>query len=201
MGESSADTPVTPTSEVLKRLATQARDGEISVQDIADNAGPRVHAAVLAIVALPEALPLPVVGMSAILSIPLIIVSGHMAIFGAGAGLPDGLRKRRLPSSLVRLLAERAAAFLGQVERISKPRLTAVADRSRLMAVMCLILALVVALPIPFGNLPPALCVLLMAIGMTQNDGLLAAAGFGGGLAILIAGVFAADFLVRIFQG
>ncbi|MFU0506403.1 exopolysaccharide biosynthesis protein [Pseudaminobacter sp. NGMCC 1.201702] len=191
---------VLPTSEVLRRLAERAEAGEVSVADIADIAGRRTHAAILALVALPEALPLPVVGMSTALSIPLIIVSAHMAAFGAGGGIPKSLERRKLPASLVRVVAGRASSFLKRVERISKPRLRIVADRSRILAAMCLLLAAVIALPIPFGNLPPAICVLLMAVGMVQKDGALAAAGFAGGFVILGGSVFAADYLIGFFQ-
>lgn len=65
---------------------------------------------------------------------------------------------------------------------------------------MCLLLALVIALPIPFGNLPPALCVLLIALGMIQKDGVLAAIGFGAGLVILGGGLLAADYVIGIWQ-
>lgn len=64
---------------------------------------------------------------------------------------------------------------------------------------MCLLLALVIALPIPFGNMPPAFCVLLIAMGMVQKDGALAAIGFAGGLVILGAGAFATNYLITLW--
>lgn len=188
-----------PTSQVLRHLAERAEAGDVTVADVAEIAGTRTHAAILTLVALPEALPLPVVGMSAVLSIPLIFVAGHMTLFGAGGGLPGWLQRRRLPSSLVRMVANRAASFLARVERLSKPRLGAVSNRSRILATMCLLLALVIALPIPFGNMPPAFCVLLIAMGMVQKDGALAAIGFAGGLVILGAGAFATNYLITLW--
>ncbi|SCZ14212.1 exopolysaccharide biosynthesis protein [Microvirga guangxiensis] len=191
---------ILPTSEVLRLLAKRAEHGEVAVADIAAIAGRRAHPAILALVALPEALPLPVAGMSTALSIPLIAVSAHMAIFGAGQGLPGFLSRRRLPASLVRLVADRAASFLARVEKLSRPRLTWITARSRVLAAMCLLLALVIALPIPFGNMPPALCVLLIAVGMIQKDGALVAAGASGGIFILTGGLFAVEYLWRIWR-
>lgn len=69
---------------------------------------------------------------------------------------------------------------------------------SRILAAMCLLLALVIALPIPFGNMPPAFCVLLIAMDMVQKDGALAAIGFAGGLIILGVGVFATNYLITL---
>ncbi|MGK9171047.1 exopolysaccharide biosynthesis protein [Inquilinus limosus] len=192
---------ILPTSEVLRHLARRAERGEVAVADIAEIAGQRAHPAILALVALPEALPLPVAGMSTVLSIPLIAVSAHMAAFGAGRGLPGYLARRRLPASLVRLVAERASSLVERLERLSRPRLTWIAARNRILAALCLLLALVIALPIPFGNLPPALCILLIAVGMIQKDGALVAAGVSGGLFILVGGMFAVDCLWRAWSG
>lgn len=73
---------------------------------------------------------------------------------------------------------------------MSRPRLLPLADQDRLLALMCLLLAVVIAMPIPFGNLPPAICVLLIALGMIQRDGLFVAAGFSGGLLLLGLGAY-----------
>lgn len=172
-------------SALLAELAARARNGSVCISDIINLAGPRAHAMVLAVVSLPEALPLPVAGMSTFLAIPLILVAGHMAIFGATRGFPASVTRRPLPGRIVTAVAAGGASFLKQLERVSRPRLLVLAHQNRLLALMCLLLALVIALPIPFGNLPPALCVLLIALGMVQRDGLLVAVGIGGALLIL----------------
>src|SRR5699024_5461165 len=100
-------------------------------------------------------------------------------------GFPASVTRRPLPGRIVAAVAVGGASFLKQLERVSRPRLLVLAHQNRLLALMCLLLALVIALPIPFGNLPPALCVLLIALGMVQRDGLLVAVGIGGALLIL----------------
>lgn len=124
------------------------------------------------------------------LAIPLILVSAHMAAFGAGQGVPEIVAKRPIPQKLVAAVASRGANILKRVERMSRPRLLPLADQDRLLALMCLLLAVVIAMPIPFGNLPPAICVLLIALGMIQRDGLFVAAGFSGGLLLLGLGAY-----------
>jgi hypothetical protein len=50
---------------------------------------------------------------------------------------------------------------------------------------VCLVLAVVIALPIPFGNMLPALCILGIAVGMLQRDGALVAGSMtAGGLVV-----------------
>lgn len=66
---------------------------------------------------------------------------------------------------------------------------------------MCLILALVIALPIPLGNLPPAVCVVALAFGMLQRDGFIVAGALAASAAVVTgmaaAIVLAADFMVE----
>jgi hypothetical protein len=185
-----------PASVLLLELAARADRCPVSLSDIIEIAGRRTHATILAIVTLPEVLPLPIVGVSSVLAIPIILVSAHMAIFGAATGIPTAIAKRPIPQRLVTAIATRGARILRWVEAISRPRLRQLADQDRLLALMCLVLAVVIAMPIPFGNLLPGICVLLMALGMLQRDGLFAAGGLAGGLLLLGFGGFAGNAIV-----
>jgi hypothetical protein len=73
---------------------------------------------------------------------------------------------------------------------------SAIGHQDRLLALMCLVLAVAIAMPIPFANLLPGICVLLMALGMVQRDGLFAAGGLAGGLLLLCFGAFAGNAIV-----
>lgn len=192
-----ATTPGEPvlTSDLLSRMEVMARDGDVELGTLITAAGSRAHAMGIVVLALPEALPLPVVGMSTILGIPLMILSGHLAMFGSGRGIPRRLAQRRLPARLVLLVAGRAAPVLRWLERLSRPRWRPFARRERLLALVCLVLALVIALPIPFGNLPPAVCLLAIAAGMVQRDGVLVAFGLAGTVAMLGVSFIALEFV------
>jgi hypothetical protein len=177
-------------------LAERAGRGPVCLSDIIEIAGRRTHATILAIVTLPEVLPVPIVGVSTVLAIPLIVVSAHMVIFGEAKGIPRGISRRPIPPRLVTAIATPGARILRWVEAISRPRFRSLADQDRLLALICLVLALVIAMPIPFGNLLPGLCVLLMALGMVQRDGLFAAGGLAGGLLLLCLGGYAGNAIL-----
>jgi hypothetical protein len=185
-----------PASTLLLELAARASREPVRLSDIVEIAGRRAHAAVLAIVTLPEALPVPVMGVSAVLAIPLIFVSAHMVIFGAAEGIPTTVARYSIPQKLVIAIASRGAQILRQVERISRPRLHRLVDQDRLLALMCLVLAVVIAIPIPFGNVLPAICILSIALGMVQRDGLFVAMGVVGGLLVLGLGGFIGNAVV-----
>ena len=65
---------------------------------------------------------------------------------------------------------------------------------------LCTLLAIVLILPIPLGNILPALAVTVLAFSLIQRDGLIALAGYG--IAITSASVLAlaAHILVITIQ-
>ena len=84
---------------------------------------------------------------------------------------------------------------------VSKPRLVFLFGPvgERLIGLVCLALALVLILPIPGGNILPAMAVSALAFALIQRDGLIALIGYG--LAITSASVLAlaAHIIVRMF--
>ncbi len=54
---------------------------------------------------------------------------------------------------------------------------------SPVVGVPVLVLALIVAIPIPFGNIVPCLALMLLALGLIAEDGLALFMGLGVGLA------------------
>lgn len=188
-GESAAD--------LLRRTIERSSVGPVSLDQALGATGTRAHALALALFSLPEALPLPVAGLSAVLALPLILISGHLLVMGGRRPLPDFLLQRKLNPNLLRLVGPRAETLLRRFEAVSRPRLIGVVRRERLLAGACLLLALVVALPIPFWNMPPAICLLLISLGMLQRDGLLALTGLLGLIMMSVGAIFLADVLVR----
>lgn len=175
---------VTPISDLLTALAD--RGEPVRVGAILSEVGARAHGLGILLFALPESLPVPVVGTSTVLAIPIIILSGHLLLFGGSAGIPRRVEQAELPPTALRLAAKYAAPVLRLLETVSRPRLHWIARRQRLVALFCLVLGVVLALPIPLGNLLPASCLILLAMGMIQRDGAFVIA------ALCLAGISAA---------
>jgi hypothetical protein len=158
-------------------LADLAREDVTRLSDLVGMMGSRAHGTALLLLALPEAIPLPVPSVSSVLGVPLIVVAAHLILFGEGSELPRRVGEWRVPARLMRLLSHRIAPILARAERVSHPRWERVAGRERLIGVLCLYLSLVLLLPLPLVNTPPALCIVLLAWGMIQRDGAFAIAG------------------------
>jgi len=96
----------------------------------------------------------------------------------------------------------RVIPWLQKIEAISQPRLVFLFNPigERLIGVLCTLLAIVLILPIPLGNILPALAVTVLAFSLIQRDGLIALAGYG--IAITSASVLAlaAHILVITIQ-
>jgi hypothetical protein len=164
-------------TEVLRDLPG---DQAVSLGAILSATGSRAHGVALLLLSLPEALPLPLPSASAILGVPLVIISAHLALFGEAGPLPQRLRTQTVPSWFVALLRERVAPLLGRAERLSRPRWSDLARQERFLGLVCLYLSILLLAPLPFFKVPPALCVVLLAWGMVQRDGVAVVVGLVG---------------------
>ncbi len=173
-----------PLSEVLGDLP---RGRPVTVAEALDAVGPRAHGCALLVLALPDAVPLPIPSLSAFLAVPLLLLTLHLAAFGTERGLPARVGRLALPARLVGMLRERVAPLLQRAERLSHPRWQPLAGRERALALVCLYLAAILLLPLPFFNTPPALCLVLLALGMVQRDGVLVVAGLAGTAMVTLA--------------
>ena len=68
----------------------------------------------------------------------------------------------------------RVAGVLSWFERLLEPRFPSVTSvrTERLIGTICIVLALVSTLPIPFGHNLPALGLVLIGLGLIERDGL-----------------------------
>jgi hypothetical protein len=101
--------------------------------------------------------------------------------------IPQRVRSRKISAKTIARIEKRGIPFLRLVERFSKPRFE-ILSRGRtfglLLGIVILIVAIVMAIPIPFTNTVFAGAILLTGIGLANNDGLFV---LGGGLVGLVA--------------
>jgi hypothetical protein len=178
------------TSEIIDSLAALP-ERRIPFSAVVAAAGSRVHGFALLVFVLPEVPPLPVPSMSTVLGIPLIVISAHLALFGEGALLPARLQSITVPRSMLGAAARYLSPAFRWIERVSRPRLLWLVRRERLIGLVCLYLSVVLILPIPLFNVPPAASLAAVALGMIQRDGVLVVLGILGGIAVtgILAGL------------
>lgn len=166
-----------PLSAMLQGLATDRARERIAVGDLLAVLGDRALAALLFVFAVPNVLPVPP-GTSAILGAPLVFLAAQMAL-GLRPWLPRWIACRTLPRSDFAAVVQRIGPWLARAERLLRPRASGLAlpPMEHLVGLVCLLLAVVLVLPVPLGNMLPALAISLMALGVLERDGLWVLAG------------------------
>jgi hypothetical protein len=188
-----------PLSAVLADIADHGEES-ISVQQLTERFGGRAIGALLFVFGLACMLPLPP-GATTIFGFPLVLLAPQLIIGAAVPWLPKGVKHRTISTAQLKASLPRAIRWLKKVEAVSKPRLVFLFGPmgERLIGLVCLALALVLILPIPGGNILPAMAVSALAFALIQRDGLIALIGYA--LAITSASILAlaAHIIVRMF--
>lgn len=176
------------TSEALRDFIDGWAAERVSLNDLRIALGDRAYGALMVIFAAPNLIPVSIPGLSAVLGIPLMLLSAQLMLGQPHPWFPKLLGRRNFAASDFKLVLDRVLPLLARIERVLGPRLGWLTSWSgeRFLGFACLVLATVLSLPIPFGNFLPALAILLMALALIEKDGLAYLAGLGVGIASLV---------------
>jgi hypothetical protein len=174
-------------SAVLRRLTDHPADA-ITVDDLIGHFGSRAFGGLLFIFAVPNLLPLPP-GSSTVLGMPLLLIGPQLALGANDPWLPKRIGRRKIRTSVLAEVCRKALPWVQRVERLSSGRLPVLfgGPGERVIGVVCTLLAAVLVLPIPLGNMLPALAIVVLALSLAQRDGALALTGYA--MAAASAGV------------
>ena len=160
-------------SDLLVRLA-RTNDRKVTIRDIAIALQDRSFGAFLLVFALPNLVPLPP-GATFILGLPLIFVAWQMmASPGGRVFFPRVVSDYGVQPQTFEAIVKRLVPWMRWAEKLVVPRFWLFESRfaERLIGVFALILAIVVFLPIPLGNWPPAFALAVLGFAHSQRDGL-----------------------------
>lgn len=172
-----------PLSQELLHLANTATTERITLQDLLDGIKSHARPTLLILFALPNTIP-SIPGTSAITGLPLVYLTLQMML-GWPIQLPGFIGNRSLKRADLLAVLRRAEPWLARIERILTPRwrVLSTARAERVLGGFCLALSLLIMAPVPFGNILPALTIILIALGMMERDGYFIAAGLAVGAA------------------
>ncbi len=190
-----------PLSAILHALARDESRDRVAASDLLLALGDRALAALLFFFSMPNVLPLPP-GTSTILGVPLVFLAAQLA-FGRRPWLPEAVASRSMARSDFAALVQRIEPWLARAERLLRPRaaLLALPPMEYLVGFLCLLMAILLALPIPLGNMLPALTISLLALGVLERDGLWIVGGIVTAIisTALVSGVVFAMFKAAVF--
>ncbi len=178
---SSSDPPVTVPhfSTVLELLVAQQTGDRITIGALIRAMEHRSVGALLLILALPMVIPIPAPGISVPFGFFLMLVSTELMFARGRIWLPPRLAARSVSRAQFVRFASHAVPALLRVEQFAQPRMSWLAGGwgIRIVGTACLILATIIALPIPMGHFMPGSVICLLALGLIESDGLLIAIG------------------------
>jgi hypothetical protein len=114
-------------------------------------------------------------GIPTICGIAIVIIALNLIAARQRLWLPSVIADKSVARADLKRVVERAIPYLERLERICRPRFAIVTDSvgKVLIGLVLLMLGLIMILPIPFvGNMPPGFAASVIAIGMTERDGL-----------------------------
>ncbi len=104
----------------------------------------------------------------------LVVVLGLQMSFGMRrTWLPRTILDRQLPAEKVRAALLMFIPKIQAIERYVKPRwqFTEAPIVDRFNGVVIAFLGMIIALPVPFANMAPAIVVVVMGLGLMERDG------------------------------
>lgn len=164
-------------SDIVRAMDTSQ---DTTIGDLANSLGERAFGALMFIFAVPNAIPMPP-GTSAILGLPLVILTWQVLVGRQTLWLPEVVRKRRISKEMLHTFVSKVTPIMAKLERVLKPRLGFIVSSDmaeRLIGLVAFPLALILFLPIPFGNIPPALAIACLALGLAERDGVAVVVGY-----------------------
>lgn len=186
-------------SDLLRRVSDAAGD-KISLGQIANAMDDRSFGAFLVVFCLPNLVPLPP-GATFILGLPLVFIAAQMAFSRLDTiWLPKRLREYAFDNKAFSGALDRFVPWMNRAERLIKPRFFN-GNRlvERVLGIFALVLAVVVFLPIPLGNMGPSLALALIGLGMTERDGLMMWLGVAvGAIFSIVVGYVGYEILTNI---
>lgn len=161
-------------SVLLAELHDAFPDEKITVAELIDRLEGRAIGLLLLILALPMCIP-NVPGISTIFGLLLIAPGVQMLLGGGRLWLPRRVRAWSFSRAALQRAIMAASPYLRRIERYVRPRWSLLTrfPFTVLFGAQVLLMALILILPIPLGNWPPAMTLSMMALALLQRDGAL----------------------------
>ncbi|HBY42899.1 exopolysaccharide biosynthesis protein [Brevundimonas sp.] len=167
-------------SDMLERLG-EGKSEKLSLREMVEGFGERGFGAVILMLALMALFPWPP-GGKAVFSVPIILIAAELALQRDKVWLPRWLLNLSVNRASYCAAAAKILPRLRRVERLTRPRWPVLTGEAAdvVIGLICILLALMMALPVPFGDALPGLTLALFGLGIIQRDGAFILAGFFG---------------------
>lgn len=175
-------------SQRLAQIVAEEGPDRLTFSELAAQLHSRAWGGLLFIFAAINVLPLPP-GTSAFFALPILIVSTQMVVGRATPWFPARINRRGVKKQELERLISKMGWLEARVERIFKPRLPTLTGptATRVVGLVCFLLALVAAIPVPLFHVAPAAAIVLFGLALIYRDGaLIIVAAIAGVLSLVV---------------
>lgn len=175
---------------------------QVSIGDVVDQLGASSLGLILLILTIPAIIPIPgPIGI--ILGSCLALVAVQVIVGARRVWLPTWLRDRNLPTRFVAAAIVRIVPWLERFERRLSPRrwmmLSGRVARP-FLGLAILAMAVIITLPIPFGNVLPVVVLAMLALALLERDGVAVLLALGMSLVAIVWTALLVLFGVQIVE-
>lgn len=187
-------------SDVVESLA-EGDDPKLTLQELVSAFGERGFGAMILVLSLLALLPWPP-GGKAIFAVPIILMSLELAFQRNSIWLPRWALRASVSRTAYRSGVSRIMKLIRRVEALTRPRLSYLTGEIAdvVTGLVCVLLALMMALPVPFGDMLPGVTLVLFALGMMQRDGVAILLGAAGTALCVLYLLFVWTTVVEVAQ-
>lgn len=160
----------------------------IPLSELVNNLGSKSFGLLLVFLSLPSALPIPAPGYSTPFGIAITLIAFQLILGRSSLKLPQSLEKIEFKKGITQKILKSAIRFLDKTETLIKPRWPKMQSKKMqwIISILLILLASLMILPIPMTNTLPAMIIFLLAISLSENDGLLTLISLGLSLLVLV---------------
>jgi hypothetical protein len=158
----------------LRRLAEEHRGERFAAADLLTALGDQGFGLLILLLALPNVVPGPMIpGFSVPFAIGIAVLGLQLAMGWHSPRLPSWLKRLSIERRRFERFVLRTEPVLLRLERWLRPRPSGLTEGpgERLVGVSLIALSLILALPVPFGNAPMSLGIIIIALGLLEGDG------------------------------
>lgn len=158
-------------SDVLEDIGHNPNP-KLKLEELVAAFGERGFGAMILILSLLALLPWPP-GGKAVFALPIILMSLELAFQRDAIWLPQWALNASISRPAYRAGVSRIMKAVRYVENLTRPRIPFLTGNvaDTITGLICVVLAVIMAAPIPFGDMLPGVALVFFALGMMQRDG------------------------------
>ncbi|MCR8922215.1 exopolysaccharide biosynthesis protein [Dasania sp. GY-MA-18] len=158
------------TSALLARILAELPEDNVSIETLMAPFQRRSFGGVLLLLAAVSLIP----GVSIFSGLAMAVIGLQMLAGYTTPAFPVFIRRYQIDSAMVHRIGEKCLGQIIKIEAYIKPRALQLTQPPALNVLGAIVftLCLVIMLPLPFSNLPPAIAIIIMAMGLLERDGL-----------------------------